>query len=92
MASLTLKQGTTYTIEKNPNYVIKNFKVEPMSHYYDKKSVTGEEVLAKASYSGLQAGDTLKVVQKQGTTLPTAVSKTAYNLGDYFEIKIVDST
>ena len=40
----------------------------------------------------LQAGDTLKVVQKQGTTLPTAVSKTAYNLGDYFEIKIVDST
>lgn len=92
MASLTLKQGTTYTIEKNPNYVIKNFKVEPMSHYYDKKSVTGEEVLAKASYSGLQAGDTLKIVQKQGTTLPTAVSKTAYNLGDYFEIKIVDST
>lgn len=94
MASLILKQGTTYTIEKNPNYIIKNFKVEPMSHYYDKKSVTGDEVLAKAgnSFSGLQPGDTLKVVQKQGTTLPTAVSKTPYNLGDYFEIKIIDST
>ena len=86
MASLTLKQGTTYTIEKNPNYVIKNFKVEPMSHYYDKKSVTGEEVLAKASYLWFTGWRYLESRSEQGTTLPTAVSKTAcYNLGDYFE-------